>query len=90
MSSLGCWPALRSRCANGSIPDVIELENPSVAWGLENKDFKPWKTGAGNMVLMPGKFNPVTDEKVISISWTSKGIGSRICRKAGCISSALA
>lgn len=43
--------------------DVIELENPSVAWGLENKDFKPWKTGPGNTVLMPGDFNPVTDEK---------------------------
>ena len=43
--------------------DVIELENPSVAWGLENKDFKPWKTGPGNTVLMPGGFNPVTDEK---------------------------
>ena len=43
--------------------DVIELENPSVAWGLENKDWKPWKTGVGNTVLMPGGFNPVTDEK---------------------------
>jgi uroporphyrinogen decarboxylase len=43
--------------------DVIELENPSVAWGLENRDFKPWKTGPGNTVLMPGDFNPVTDEK---------------------------
>ena len=43
--------------------DVIELENPSVAWGLENKDWKPWKTGPGNTVLMPGGFNPVTDEK---------------------------
>ena len=43
--------------------DVIELENPSVAWELENKDFKPWKTGPGNTVLMPGGFNPVTDDK---------------------------
>ena len=43
--------------------DVIELENPSVAWGLENKDWKPWKTGVGNTVLMPGGFNPVADEK---------------------------
>jgi len=43
--------------------DVIQLENPSVAWGLENKDWKPWKTGPGNTVLMPGGFNPVTDEK---------------------------
>jgi uroporphyrinogen decarboxylase len=43
--------------------DVIELENPSVAWGLENKDWKPWKTGPGNTVLMPGGFNPVVDEQ---------------------------
>ena len=43
--------------------DVIELENPSVAWDLENKDFKPWKTGPGNTVLMPGGFHPVKDEK---------------------------
>lgn len=43
--------------------DVIELENPSVAWELENKDFKPWTTGVGNTVLMPGDFNPVIDEK---------------------------
>ena len=43
--------------------DVLELENPSVAWGLENKDFKPWKTGPGNTVLMPGQFNPVTAEE---------------------------
>jgi uroporphyrinogen decarboxylase len=34
-----------------------------VAWGLENRDFKPWKTGPGNTVLMPGDFHPVTDEK---------------------------
>lgn len=43
--------------------DVVELENPSVAWGLENRDFKPWKTGPGNTVLMPGEFNPEADEK---------------------------
>jgi uroporphyrinogen decarboxylase len=43
--------------------DVIELENPAVSWELENKDFKPWKTGPGNAVLMPGGFNPTTDDK---------------------------
>jgi len=42
--------------------DVIELENPSEAWGLENKNWKSWKTGIGNDVLMPGNFNPVNDE----------------------------
>ncbi len=43
--------------------DVIELENPAVAWGLENKDFKPWTTGPGNPVLVPGSFNPVVGDK---------------------------
>ena len=42
--------------------DVVELENPSESWGLENKNWKKWVTGVGNSVLMPGNFNPVTDE----------------------------
>jgi len=42
--------------------DVIELENPSEAWGLENRDWKPWVTGKGNKVLMPGNFEPFIDE----------------------------
>jgi uroporphyrinogen decarboxylase len=42
--------------------DVIELENPSETWGLENKDWKPWTTGVDNTVLMPGSFSPVIDE----------------------------
>jgi uroporphyrinogen decarboxylase len=43
--------------------DIIELENPSETWGLENRDWKPWITGIGNRVLMPGNFAPITDEK---------------------------
>jgi len=43
--------------------DVISLENPSMRWGLHNKDWKRWRTFKGNDVLMPGDFNPVTDEK---------------------------
>jgi uroporphyrinogen decarboxylase len=43
--------------------DVISLENPSMRWGLHNKDWKKWSTFKGNEVLMPGDFNPVTDEK---------------------------
>jgi len=43
--------------------DVIELENPSTAWNLENKDFRPWTTGVGNAVLMPGGFHPVTERE---------------------------
>ncbi|MCL5098549.1 MAG: hypothetical protein M1608_13670 [Candidatus Omnitrophica bacterium] len=54
--------------------DVIELENPSEAWGLENKDWKPWKTGLGNPVLMPGDFSPVTDERGYIYIKDSKGM----------------
>lgn len=53
--------------------DVIELENPSEAWGLENKNWKPWKTGLGNEVLMPGAFLPVTDERGYIYIKDSKG-----------------
>jgi uroporphyrinogen decarboxylase len=43
--------------------DVISLENPSMRWGLHNKDWKKWRTFKGSEVLMPGDFNPVIDEK---------------------------
>ncbi len=44
--------------------DVIELENPfCFEWRIETKDWKPWKTNAGNSVFVPGGFNPVRDEK---------------------------
>ena len=43
--------------------DVIELENPSTAWGLVNENFEPWTTGPGNKVLMPGNFKSTTDDK---------------------------
>jgi len=54
--------------------DVIELENPSEAWGLENKNWKHWKTGTGNDVLMPGNFSPVSDERGYIYIKDSKGI----------------
>ena len=42
--------------------DVIELENiDETWWGIENKDWKPWTTGAGNSVLVPGGFSPLED-----------------------------
>jgi uroporphyrinogen decarboxylase len=41
--------------------DVISLENPSMRWGLHNRDWKPWRTFQGNDVLMPGDFNPQPD-----------------------------
>jgi uroporphyrinogen decarboxylase len=43
--------------------DVISLENPSMRWGMRNKDWKNWRTFKGNEVLMPGDFHPETDEK---------------------------
>lgn len=43
--------------------DVIQVENVTETWGLENKDWKIWTTNPGNDVLMPGSFNPVKDEK---------------------------
>ncbi len=54
--------------------DVIELENPSEAWGLENRNWKPWKTGLGNDVLMPGNFNPVIDERGYTCIRDSQGV----------------
>ncbi len=43
--------------------DVISLENPSMCWGLNNKDWKPWRTFKGNKVLMPGDFCPEIDNR---------------------------
>ena len=43
--------------------DIVELENPVEAWGLKNEKWKKWTTALGNEVLMPGGFNPATDEK---------------------------
>jgi len=43
--------------------DVIVLENHIEAFGLKNTDWRFWTTFAGNRVLMPGDYNPVTDEK---------------------------
>lgn len=41
--------------------DVVELENPSETWGLENKNWKPWKTGVGNEVYMPENIMAAVD-----------------------------
>jgi uroporphyrinogen decarboxylase len=43
--------------------DVISLENPSMRWGLHNRDWKQWRTFKGNKVMMPGDFNPVITER---------------------------
>ena len=60
--------------------DVISLENPSMRWGLHNKEWKKWRTFKGNEVLMPGDFNPVIDEKGALI--LKDGNGTPIARMA--------
>lgn len=42
--------------------DIVDLNNPSERFGLENRDWKPWGKGLGNHVLMPGNYSPVVDE----------------------------
>jgi hypothetical protein len=37
--------------------DVVNLTGPKNFFGMENKDWKPWKTFDGTNVLVPGKFN---------------------------------
>lgn len=41
--------------------DVIGLNKPVVAFGIENKDFRPWRLFDGTPVEVPGGFNPVTE-----------------------------
>ena len=42
--------------------DVIQLENPSMRWKVENKDWKRWENPRGRTVLVPGGFNPSDGE----------------------------
>lgn len=43
--------------------DVVQVENLVETWGLANRDWKPYRTGRNNDVLMPGAFDPVMDER---------------------------
>ena len=43
--------------------DVIEVENVVESFGMENKDWKFWKSPCGNEVLMPGSHRPVFEEE---------------------------
>jgi uroporphyrinogen decarboxylase len=43
--------------------DVVLLEDTILTWGLENKDWKPWKTSLGNTVLVPGSFETVFEDR---------------------------
>jgi uroporphyrinogen decarboxylase len=53
--------------------DIVELNNPSERFGLENRDWKPWKNGLGNYVLMPGNYNPVVDENGYTCIYNAEG-----------------
>lgn len=53
--------------------DVVQVENLVETWGLANRDWKVFKTGRGNEVLMPGGFNPVTDERGFLVIRDGKG-----------------
>jgi uroporphyrinogen decarboxylase len=43
--------------------DVIQLENLTETWGLENTEWKIWNTNQSNRVLVPGSYNPIKDDK---------------------------
>jgi uroporphyrinogen decarboxylase len=42
--------------------DVIGLNRPAVAFGIENKDWRPWRLFDGTPVEVPGGFRPVTED----------------------------
>jgi uroporphyrinogen decarboxylase len=43
--------------------DVVQIENPSMRWNIENKDWKPWKNQRGRTILVPGGFDVVEGEE---------------------------
>jgi len=42
--------------------DLLPVSLPSGFFGIPYRDWKPWRTFEGLDVLVPGRFNPVTDE----------------------------
>jgi len=63
--------------------DVIQLENPIETWGIENKDWKVWKTNVGNEVLMPGGYHPVKDEEGYLRLYDANGISMAVMAPTG-------
>ncbi|MCL4179009.1 MAG: methyltransferase [Verrucomicrobia bacterium] len=39
--------------------DTVALNRPVVAFGIPNRDWKPWRLFDGTEVLVPGDFNPI-------------------------------
>ncbi len=42
--------------------DCVALNRPKVAFGIENRDWKPWQLWDGTDVLVPGGFCPETED----------------------------
>ena len=55
--------------------DVIALENPSMRWGVENTDWKPWVNQKGNTILMPGGIQTVERDGFTYIVKDGKDFG---------------
>ena len=66
--------------------DVISLENPSMKFDLENRDWKPWRTQPGHAVLMPGNFHPQVDESGNTYILDGRGERTAIMVPGACIS----
>jgi len=57
--------------------DVIELETPLARFGIEKRDWKPWKNEQGNTLLVPGGYNPVEEDGYL---WIRDVQGRNIAR----------
>lgn len=53
--------------------DVIHLESVVNAWSLPNEDYKPFTTNLNNVILVPGAFQPVKDEKGNNLVYNKSG-----------------
>jgi uroporphyrinogen decarboxylase len=42
--------------------DVVQIENPSPRWNIENRDWKTWTNQRGRAILVPGGFDAVEGE----------------------------
>jgi uroporphyrinogen decarboxylase len=68
--------------------DVVQVENLVETWGLANRNWKVFRTGRGNEVLMPGGLNPVKDERAFWSSATPRASRWPRWRREACISTA--
>jgi uroporphyrinogen decarboxylase len=62
----------------GQLPsDTVALNRPAVAFGIPNRDWKPWRLFDGTEVLVPGDFNPIRNA---SGDWELRRAGVAIGR----------